>query len=165
MTYILCWKSKTIITHTAINGPSGFKSKHLNFFCRRCYRVKILIFRKCHLGNFPQIHFNPIKAGGSRSMYSLKTLSCFLWIFYNICFHINGRDPQFCNLSWTVKRHIVVKIKVQSQLPDWLDTAWKSLFVWFLRISLENPFYRQYLNSHTVHLCLWFFAKTCHYDC
>ena len=67
-----CRKSKTIITHSAINGPSGFKSKHLNFFCRRCYRVKILIFRKCHLGNFPQIHFNPIKAGGSRSMYSFK---------------------------------------------------------------------------------------------
>ena len=59
-----CRKSKTIITHTAVNGPSGFKSKHLNFFCRRCYRVKILILRKCHLGNFPQIHFNPIKAGG-----------------------------------------------------------------------------------------------------
>ena len=97
-----CRKSKTIITHTAVNGPSGFKSKHLNFFCRRCYRVKILILRKCHLGNFPQIHFNPIiyKGWGDLDLcILLKTLSCFLWIFYNICFHINGRDPQFCNLS------------------------------------------------------------------
>jgi len=23
-------------THTAVNEPSGFKSKHLNFFFRRC---------------------------------------------------------------------------------------------------------------------------------
>ena len=28
------WKSKTIITHTAVNGPSGFKLKTLNFFFR-----------------------------------------------------------------------------------------------------------------------------------
>ena len=26
-----CWISKTIITHTAVNGPLGFKSKHPTF--------------------------------------------------------------------------------------------------------------------------------------
>ena len=26
-----CWKSNTIITHAAVNGPSGFKSKHQLF--------------------------------------------------------------------------------------------------------------------------------------
>ena len=47
--------------HTAENGPSGFKSKHLNFFCgiylSAVHRVIISIFRKCHLGNFEQINF------------------------------------------------------------------------------------------------------------
>ena len=31
----------------------------------------------------------------------------------------------------------------------------------FLRISLQKPFFRQYLNSHAVHLWFCFFAKTC----
>ena len=48
----------------AVIGPSGFQSKHLNFFFRRywyaVYWVIISIFRKCHLGNLPQIHFKDI---------------------------------------------------------------------------------------------------------
>jgi len=41
------------IIHTAENGPSGYKPKHLNFFCGLClyagYWVIFSIFRNCHL--------------------------------------------------------------------------------------------------------------------
>ena len=50
--------------HTAENGPSGFKSKNLNFFFGLClyagYWVIFSIFRKCHLGNFEQIKFKKL---------------------------------------------------------------------------------------------------------
>ena len=66
-------------------------------------------------------------------------------------------SPNFIT-SWTVKRHIVVK-KVQSQLPDWLDTAWKSLFGVIFKDSTSKTLDRQYLNSHIVH-CIFSCIKT-----
>ena len=47
--------------HTVENEPLGFKSKQLNFFfgiyLYAVYWVIISVFRKCHSGNFEQIHF------------------------------------------------------------------------------------------------------------
>ena len=62
---ILAFKSAYLLTsHSAENGPSGFRSKHLNFFFELClyagYWVEFSIFRKCHLRNFEQINFQEI---------------------------------------------------------------------------------------------------------
>ena len=73
-----------------------------------------------------------------------KTLICFFWIFYYIFWNFNNRVLKFCNFSWTVQRHIVVKIKVQSQLPDLFSA------VWTINLSLNVNFLFQSFLVNTV---------------
>ena len=100
----------------SVNGPSGFKSKHLNFFFRIClyavYWVIISIFRKYHLGNFPQIHFKDITEMKCIYRSKIKRKISFqdIWIFFLQYFlKCWWQGPKICNISWTVQRHFVVR--------------------------------------------------------
>ena len=66
---------------------------------------------------------------------------------------------EFFNFSLTVIQHIVAQNQTGiSQLPEWQNTARKSLFdVIFTDFYLKKTF----LGNYTVNLKIWFFAKTC----
>ena len=107
------------------------------------------------LGNFPQIHF---KISELSAFTGLKSSVNF--VFCDIFLTVNGRVPKFCNFMNRHKTYCSKKIKALRQLPDWRDTAWKSLidviFLWFLFKKKTLLYF-----NHTVKLWLWFFVETC----
>ena len=103
---ILAFKSAYLLTsHSAENGPSGFRSKHLNFFFELClyagYWVEFSIFRKCHLRNFEQINFQEIvefkyiNRSKIKQKFHFKTLICFFWGFWRYFFNSMTWSPNF----------------------------------------------------------------------
>ena len=73
------------------------------------------------------------------------------WVFFAIFLNSESENPQICDFSDTVIKHVVTKNRSPNLTasPNCLDIAWKSLirnFVWFL---LKNIF-------QTVNLGLWF---------
>ena len=123
-----------------------FMSKHLNLFfglclyaCYSCYWIIFSIFRKCLLGNF--------------DFKTFKTLFCFFWVFWRYFF-----NSIFYYFSLTNVKLLVAKIKPLSQLPYCQNATRKSFSdVVFTDFSSKS----QVIGQLTVHIRLWFFAKTC----
>ena len=97
-----------------------------------------------------QVAFSGLKKR-SFSFTTILSWFCFLRYFFNR----NGRVPKFCELSLTVLRHVLAKIKIISELYDWLKTAWKGGLKWNPEQSHQKDFFRHYLVSQAVELGLW----------
>ena len=127
------------IGHTAKNGPYGFKSKHLSFFCGLClyagYWDIVSIFRKCHLGNFEQINFSRNWRNQVHSQviikqkFRLKALICF-WVFLTIFFlTVYDMVSKFFNFSLTVMKLILATHQTPKSIA-WQSKCGPKKFFW-----------------------------------
>ena len=124
-----------------------FMSKHLNPFFWIMFICMLLMLLN-YILNFQKM------PPWEFWVKTFKTLFCFFWVFWRYFF-----NSIFYYFSLTNVKFFVAKIKPLSQLPYCQNATRKSSFsdVVFTDFTSKS----QVIGQLTVHIRLWFFAKTC----